>query len=62
MDLIIEQLSEVQRPFMGYYHLLPPHDPYNPRVELLESLKRSMAAANQAGQFLFARCFRGEFG
>ena len=49
VDLIIDQLSKVQQPFMGYYHLLPPHEPYNPRAEFLNIFNDGWQPPSQAG-------------
>jgi arylsulfatase A-like enzyme len=32
----LDQLAATQSPFLSYYHLLPPHEPYNPKKEFLE--------------------------
>ncbi|MBC7876491.1 MAG: sulfatase-like hydrolase/transferase [Anaerolineales bacterium] len=31
VDWVITQLDDVPRPFLGYFHVLPPHHPYSPR-------------------------------
>jgi len=36
MDWIVNQLSKEEQPFLGYYHLFPPHGPYKPRREFLD--------------------------
>lgn len=33
MDYIGKRLTEIPQPFMGYFHLLPPHDPYRTSSE-----------------------------
>src|SRR5581483_2593770 len=33
VDWIQNQFQQVPRPFFGYVHLLPPHEPYRPRKE-----------------------------
>lgn len=35
IDWILKQASQAQRPFFGYFHLLPPHEPYNTRREFI---------------------------
>lgn len=35
IDWIIEITSKVSNPFLGYFHLLPPHETYRPRAEFL---------------------------
>ena len=32
-DWLISQLTTMPRPFFMYYHILPPHEPYRPRIE-----------------------------
>jgi len=36
IDYLINQLGEIPQPFLGYFHFLPPHRPYNPRREFIE--------------------------
>lgn len=33
IDWLIKQLRSTDSPFMGYFHLFPPHDPYTPRAD-----------------------------
>lgn len=35
IDWINEQISSIPQPFLGYYHLLPPHEPYRTRQEFI---------------------------
>ncbi len=35
IDWIAFSLREAPRPFLGYFHLLPPHEPYRPRSEFI---------------------------
>jgi arylsulfatase A-like enzyme len=35
IDWVHKQALELPRPFLGYYHLLPPHEPYKPRTEFI---------------------------
>lgn len=35
IDWIKSQLPQSPRPFLGYFHLLPPHEPYNARAEFI---------------------------
>ncbi|HZQ06159.1 MAG TPA: sulfatase [Anaerolineae bacterium] len=35
VDWIQNQFQQVPRPFFGYVHLLPPHEPYRPRKEFI---------------------------
>ena len=36
IDWIINNASDWQAPFFGYFHLLPPHEPYNTRQEFID--------------------------
>ena len=36
IDYLIDQLGEIPQPFLGYFHFLPPHHPYNPRREFIK--------------------------
>ena len=33
IDWLMKQMTETPQPFLGYYHFLPPHDPYNTRAD-----------------------------
>jgi len=35
VDFLIQQLDTIPRPFLGYYHFLPPHEPYHPKSEFV---------------------------
>lgn len=35
VDFLIQQLDTIPRPFLGYYHFLPPHEPYNPSSDFV---------------------------
>jgi len=35
IDWITAQVTSMPQPFLGYYHLLPPHEPYRPRKEFI---------------------------
>ena len=37
IDWLSEQVRNVPQPFLGYYHFLPPHDPYRPRLDFSEN-------------------------
>ena len=36
IDWIIEQCLSMHQPFLGYFHLWPPHDPYNTRYDFVD--------------------------
>jgi arylsulfatase A-like enzyme len=35
IDWTAEQVASLPRPFFAYVHMMPPHDPYNPRAEFV---------------------------
>ena len=36
VDWLINNLSNLAFPFLGYFHLFPPHEPYHPRREFID--------------------------
>lgn len=36
MDWVQQQVAALPTPFLGYFHMLPPHDPYRTRVEFVD--------------------------
>jgi arylsulfatase A-like enzyme len=34
-DWVQNQITNVHQPFLGYFHFLPPHEPYNPRKDFI---------------------------
>lgn len=36
IDWMIEKLNSLQRPFLSYFHLWPPHSPYRPRRDFID--------------------------
>ena len=38
-DWLIENVHQWTNPFLGYFHFLPPHAPYNPRKEFVDLFK-----------------------
>ena len=36
IDWIAQKIKSTQAPFLGYFHLLPPHEPYTPRAEFFD--------------------------
>ena len=38
-DYLMDQISTAKAPFLGYYHLLPPHAPYNPHGDFVDRFK-----------------------
>lgn len=39
VDWIADRVARVPRPFIGYFHLLPPHGPYNTTLEFYDRFK-----------------------
>ena len=39
VDFLIAQLNGLPRPFMGYFHVIPPHAPYNTRDDFFDRFK-----------------------
>ena len=37
MDWLSSSLNNAPQPFLGYYHFLPPHDPYNTRRDFMDN-------------------------
>jgi len=33
VNFMIDRLIKIPKPYLGYFHFLPPHDPYNTRIE-----------------------------
>jgi arylsulfatase A-like enzyme len=40
IDWLSDQVKSVPQPFLGYYHFLPPHNPYKTRLEFYETFAR----------------------
>jgi arylsulfatase A-like enzyme len=38
-DWLLPQLKSLQNPYLAYLHLMPPHAPYNTRVEFIDTFK-----------------------
>jgi arylsulfatase A-like enzyme len=39
IDWTLEQINELPQPFLGYFHYLPPHDPYYTRRDFTDTFK-----------------------
>ncbi len=39
IDWLIENLGQLPQPYAGYYHLLPPHEPYSTRRDFMDIFK-----------------------
>lgn len=40
LDWTLDELKEIPQPFMGYFHYLPPHKPYNTRKDFINVFKK----------------------
>jgi arylsulfatase A-like enzyme len=54
IDFLTHQVSRVPRPFLGYYHFLPPHEPYNPRKEFIGSFQGDQHEIIEKGEHVFS--------
>ncbi len=54
IDGIQRLVAEAPRPFLGYFHLLPPHSPYNPRREFLHAFADGWAPDPKPSHFFTA--------
>jgi len=55
IDFLIHQLDHVPRPFLGYYHFLPPHEPYNPRKEFIGRFQSDQYKILDKGEHIFSK-------
>ena len=55
IDWLIEGLDRMPRPFLAYFHLLPPHDPYNTRREFVDRFDDGWQALAKEEHFLSDR-------
>ncbi len=39
MDHLVKRLNAIPKPFMGYFHFLPPHDPYNTHRDFVDAFR-----------------------
>lgn len=37
IDWLGSNVNDFSRPFLGYFHFIPPHDPYSPRVDFFDA-------------------------
>ncbi|MCJ7435084.1 MAG: sulfatase-like hydrolase/transferase [Anaerolineales bacterium] len=66
MDAIGSLLRDASRPFLGYFHFMPPHQPYSPPVDFFNTFTNDnlpwinkpedMFTHNKDAQFLRRRC------
>lgn len=55
VNYIAERLTTVPQPFIGYFHFLPPHDPYRPPVEFFQRFHNDGFKPPQKPTDLFAK-------
>ncbi|HBY94948.1 MAG: sulfatase-like hydrolase/transferase [Ardenticatenaceae bacterium] len=51
LDGIKETIHRSPQPFLGYFHLLPPHEPYRPRREFIDRFNDGWKAAAKPERF-----------
>lgn len=51
IDLIMDQLISLPQPFLAYYHMLPPHDPYNTRQDFMNIFHDRWTPIAKPGHF-----------
>lgn len=52
IDWMIQELKQLPRPFLGYFHFLPPHEPYTTRRDFIDIFKDNFTPiAKPAHQF-----------
>lgn len=39
LDWLISNIPNMEEPFLGYFHLLPPHEPYKTRIDFFNTFK-----------------------
>lgn len=60
LNWIVEQTSEIAQPFLGYFHLYPPHDPYNTRREFYNTFLDDGYHPIDKPEHLFSTKFKHE--
>lgn len=55
IDWTMETLLEIPRPFLGYFHYLPPHDPYFTRREFTDTFKNDGFNPIRKPEHIFSR-------
>jgi len=54
IDWMIEALPSAPQPFLGYYHFLPPHYPYNTRADFYKAFSGDGRAPQRKAESLFS--------
>jgi arylsulfatase A-like enzyme len=55
VDWAQEQLLEIPQPFLGYFHYLPPHDPYLTRCDFIDVFKNDGYKPIRKPEHIFSR-------
>ena len=55
IDHLVQRVSEAPQPFLGYYHFLPPHAPYNPSQTFVGAFDRDGVHVMDKGRHTFSR-------
>ncbi|MEY2816568.1 MAG: hypothetical protein RL275_31 [Chloroflexota bacterium] len=55
VDYLADRLTEVPQPFVGYFHFLPPHDPYRPPMEFYKHFHNDGFKPPQKPKDIFAK-------
>ena len=51
IDWVMNQIGSSMRPYLGYFHFFPPHEPYNTRVEFIDRFKDGMVPLAKPAHF-----------
>jgi arylsulfatase A-like enzyme len=57
-DWVMEEVSQMhgqETPFLGYFHYLPPHDPYHTRAEFVDAFRDDAYQPVEKPQHIFSR-------
>lgn len=54
IDHLAAAITEAPKPYLGYYHFLPPHDPYNPRKEFYGTFQKDDYVLPEKPDHLFS--------
>ena len=55
IDFIISSAENLPRPYLGYFHLLPPHSPYNTRIDFYQHFYQDGFKVSPKPDNLFSR-------
>ncbi len=55
VDYLADRLTAIPQPFVGYFHFLPPHDPYRPPVEFYKQFHNDGFTPLQKPEDIFAK-------